>query len=215
MPVSAPKILLSRLIRSLVLAGWILFPGAATYAVTIDFDDLDPYSYLHDGDLSPLTDEYLSLGVVFESSAYLVDESWGFQPAYSSPNFVAGPGFGFRFVGVFPTHVSMYVGSGSGSRVWVDAVGPGGYKETWLTDGELHGMMVDESDSTPYRPNQFVFFDSAWGISSIGLSSQGDTTIDSLTFTNSSSVAEPHAAMLLALGLTGLAWQRRRNSSRG
>lgn len=200
--------------RSLVFACFFLLAGTVANAVTIDFDELDRDAYLHDGDLTPLSNEYESLGVVFFGLPYLLRDLPGVQPAFSSPNFVGGPGVGFYFVGVLPTYVSLYVSSSTGSRVWVEAAGPNGYDEGWLTDGEVHGMTVVDSDSTPYRPNQFVAFEAAEGIASVSLSSQGDTAFDNLTFTRPTAVAEPPAVLLLALGLTGLAWQRQRHARR-
>ena len=181
-------------------------------AITLTFDELNPADYEGENVETPfLTDEYESLGLVFDGAAYL--HAWTqSQPAMSLPNYVIGPGFILNFVGDLPTYVSLFVGSSNGAAVFFDAYGLEGYHESKRTDGEIHGMSWEQS--TPYVPNQFVFFNSPTGISSIELSGQSDAFIDNLTFTNEHDVAvpEPSTLLLFTLGLFGLVLCKRKSS---
>lgn len=183
--------------------------GEAASAITLTFDELNPADYEAEGVETPfLTDEYESLGLLFEGAAYL--HTWTqSQPAMSLPNYVIGPGFLLNFIGDLPTYVSLYVGSSNGAAVFLDAYGLNGFHESKRTDGEIHGMNWEQS--TPYVPNQFVVFSSPTGISSIELSGQSDAYIDNLTFTNEPHIAvsEPSAYILFAIGLWGLMSCRR------
>ena len=178
--------------------------GQSALAITLTFDELNPADYEGEGVETPfLTNEYESLGLVFDGAAYL--HTWtNSQPAMSLPNYVIGPGFILNFLGDLPTYVSLFVGSSTGHAVFLDAHGPSGYHESQRTDGELNGWGSEES--TPYVPNQFVFFSSPMGISSIELSGQSDAFIDNLTFTNEPSIAAPESStfILFAIGLLGL-----------
>ncbi|MEN0035449.1 MAG: PEP-CTERM sorting domain-containing protein [Cellvibrio sp.] len=179
-------------ITALVVTGLMLFSVGKAQAVNIDFDDLNPADLIGDDGYIPLTNQYESLGVLFESGAYLL----GYSPK-SAPNYVNGPGFSIHFLGVLPTYVSMYVGSNLEHKVGIRAYGVNGYFEDRLTDGEVRGMQWE--DSTPYRPNQFISFYMPEGISSINLAGQADTYMDDLTF--SVSVPEPSSLLLLFLGM--------------
>jgi hypothetical protein len=115
-------------------------------------------------------------------------------------------GFGLEFVGNLPTYVSFYLGSSSGTAVFIDAQGPN-YSKQVTSSGEIHGMTDDYG--TPYIPNQVFTFTSRTGIASIGFSGQGDGYIDDLTYTYShSTVPEPEACLLLAIGLLSLLLSR-------
>ncbi len=183
----------------------VIFPlGNVANAVMINFDELDPDS-IPDG---ILTNEYESQGVMFEWSAYLIANS-----PKSAPNYVVGPGFKFYFTdlylspGLLPKLVSFYTGSSTQSKVHITAIGPDGYSETILTEGEVHGMGSDVS--TPYIPNQLVTFEFANGISSIELSGQSDAYIDDLSFYYViEAVPEPSIAVLFLLSITCVAWRR-------
>ena len=178
--------------------------GQGVSAITLTFDDLDPADYEHEtGEPGFLTNEYESLGLVFEGAAYLLTWTQS-QPAMSLPNYVIGPGFNLNFVGDLPTYVSLFVGSSTGHKVELAAFGTNGFLEYKITDGEVHGMGSDQS--TPYVPNQFVFFSSPEGISSIQLSGQSDAYVDNLTFTNEANIAAPESStfILFVIGLAGL-----------
>jgi hypothetical protein len=179
-------------------------------AITLTFDELDPMYYESEEAESPyLTDEYESVGLLFDGAAYLHKRT-ALQPSVSSPNYVVGPGFVLNFIGDFPTYVSMYVGSTASTAVFLTASGPGGYQENKRTDGEVRSSGYEES--TPYVPNQFIFFSSPTGISSIELSTQGDSFIDNLTFTSDPDIEVPESStfILFAIGLLGLILCKRR-----
>ena len=187
------------------------FIGQGVSAITLTFDDLDPTDYEHEtGELGFLTNEYQSLGLVFEGAAYLLTWTQS-QPAMSLPNYVIGPGFNLNFVGDLPTYVSLFVGSSTGHKVELAAHGANGFFEFKSTDGEVHGMGSDQS--TPYVPNQFVSFSAPDGISSIQLSGQSDAFIDNLTFTNEPDIVAPESStfILFAIGLLALALCNRKS----
>jgi hypothetical protein len=173
------------------------FAMGQAQAITIDFDDLNPEDFINTVDqdewLFPLTNEYESLGVMFGGPAYLVGYS-----RKSLPNYVTGPGFGFYFLGVLPTYVSMYVGSEAGYKVGISAYGVNGLLDYVITDGEVAGMNSDES--TPFRHNQFVSFFEPEGIYNIDLSGQAGAYMDDLSF----GVPEPGICMLLCIGFLSI-----------
>ena len=176
----------------LAVMGLMLFSIGKAQAVTIDFDDLDPADFIGDDGYIPLTDQYGSLGVLFEGGAYLSGYS-----SKSSPNYINGPGFSIYFLDVIPTYVSMYVGSGLKHKVGLSVYGLNGWIENKTTDGEVRGFEWEQS--TPYRDNQFVSFYVPEGISHIYLAGQADVYIDDLSF--GVSVPEPSALLLLFLGI--------------
>jgi len=187
-------LVLSRKMSSvLVLSIFAFFSIGKAQAVTIDFDDLnrDDFVGAEDEWMTPLTNQYESLGVIFEGGAYLSNFSW------RSLNSISGPGFSFYFIGELPTYVSMYAGSVGEYKVNFRAHRSDGSFEDWLTDGGVRGASWESS--TPYRENQFVSFYIPEGISSIEVGSQGSPYIDDLTF--SVSVPEPDTLLLFCLGI--------------
>ena len=181
-------LVVSRKISSAVcLVVFVLFTVGNAHAVTIDFDDIDPFELNGDEGYLPLTNQYESLGVIFESSAYFSRQG----------KMLDGPGFGFRFVHELPTYVSMYVGSADQLKVGVSFYDLNGYIDTVVTDGWVRGM--NEELSTPYRDNQFVSFYAPQGISYVHVASQQTAYMDNLSF--SVNVPEPSSFLLLFLGI--------------
>ena len=178
---------------SLCLSVFVFFSIGNAQAITIDFDDLNPADFVGDGWYIPLTNQYESLGVLFEGYVNPVAAS-----TKSAPNFLHGSiGISIYFLDTLPTHVSMYVGSLLEHKVGIRAHGANGYFEDWTTDGEVRGMNWESS--TPYRPDQFVSFYIPEGITSINIGGQADSYIDDLTF--GVSVSEPGIFLLFSLGL--------------
>ena len=162
-------------------------------AITIDFDDLEPGSFLQGDSYNPPINKIESLGLMFEGYVQPIAAS-----TQSSPNFLHGSiDFSIYFLDTLPTYVSMYVGSILEYKVGVRAWDRNGNSEARLTDGGVRGIQWE--DSTPYRANQFVSFYMPQGISSISVGGQADSYIDDLTFVVN--VPEPGAFILLWLGL--------------
>jgi hypothetical protein len=183
--------------RSLFACFFVLsFSCTSAHAVIINFDELDPASLPNE----MVTNEYESLGVVFPFNAYLVSSS-----TQSAPNYLIGPGIRFNFINTLPTYVSFFTGSSTEHKVFISASGPNNYLANVVTEGQLNGLGSDEN--TPYIPNQFVVFQSEFGIASIELSGQSDGYIDDLTFYypgDEIEVAEPSGIALLILGLASI-----------
>lgn len=187
-------LVLSREMSSVVvLSTFAFFSIGTAQAVTIDFDDLNyaDFAGTEEELMTPLTNEYESLGVMFGGGAYLSNFSW------RSLNSISGPGFSFHFIGELPTYVSMYAGSVGGYKVGFRARRPDGSFEDRLTDGGVRGASWELS--TTYTENQFVSFYIPEGISSIEVGSQGSPYMDDLTF--SVSVPESETLMLFCLGI--------------
>jgi hypothetical protein len=189
-----------------------LHMGAAQ-AVLVTFDDLtlspDP-----DFDSTPVTDQYQHLGL-------MVDEGYLRGPDVDNPtqSLLGGPYFRLHFTGPLPTYVSMFVSSPHQDQVRVSAWGPSGFIDDVYTDG-----WAGPDNETPYRPNQYVSFHGASGISQVNLDAfyflRTGAAIDNLYFGNVPAVPEPASLASLAAGLLVLSagWRvtrRRRDSSPG
>ena len=173
----------------------IFFSVGSAQAITIDFDDFAPGSFLPGDPYNPPINILEQYGIAIDGYVQPVAAS-----TQSAPNFLHGSGpigVGIYFLDQLPTYVSMYVGSQLEYKVSIRAIGPDGYFEDRLTDGAVRGM--EYQTSTPYRPNQFISFYFPGGISSIGLGGAADVYIDDLTFIVS--VPEPDAFILLWLAL--------------
>lgn len=178
---------------SLCLSVFVFFSMGNAQAITIDFDDLEPGSFLPGDYFNPPINKLESLGIAIEGYVQPLAIS-----TKSAPNILWGSvGFSIYFIDTLPTYVSMYVGSLLEYKVGIRAQGANGYFEDWTTDGEVRGMNWESS--TPYRPDQFVSFYIPEGITSINIGGQADSYIDDLTF--GVSVSEPGIFLLFSLGL--------------
>ena len=185
----------------LCLLASVFFTIGNAQAITIDFDDLDPADFYNEGEwATPLTNQYESLGVIFEGGAYVGGTSGEFS------NILTGPGFGFYFIHDLPTYVSMYVGSADQLKVGVRIYGLNGHIETKITDGWVRGMEWEQS--TPYRDNQFVSFFAEEGISFVYVASQQTAYMDNLSF--DVVVPEPATWLLLGIGAFALSLRCKR-----
>lgn len=185
-----------------VSISFLLFSHHAS-AITVNFDELDR-SLLGEYPDGYLTNEYQSIGLIFESSAYLIDN-------HSGDQYLGGPGFGFRFEGELPTFVSMYVWSGTGHALFPRAYFSTGEHEDLITKGAITGISGDPTRPAYYLP-QLITFSSSFGISAITLNSQSSTYMDDLTFTYGplAAVTEPSAFILFGVGILSLLLRKRR-----
>jgi hypothetical protein len=171
----------------------MLFSIGNAQAVTIDFDDLEPGSFLPGDSFNPPINRLESLGIAIEGYVQPLAAS-----TKSAPNFLWGSvGFSIYFIDTPPTYVSMYVGSIQEYKVWLRAFDANGNSEVKNTEGGVRGIQWE--DSTPYSPNQFISFYMPEGITNINIGGQADAYIDDLSF--SVSVPEPGTFILVCLGL--------------
>lgn len=185
---------------SVALCFFIFFSMGNAQAITIDFDDLEPGSFLVGDGFTPPLNQIGS--VIFEGYVQPISGS-----TKSGPNFLLGStlGFAIYFIDTPPTYVSMYVGSLFELKVGIRVKGVNGYLEDRLTDGGVIGMNWETS--TPYRPDQFVSFYVPEGISYVSVGSKMAPYIDDFTFI--ADVPEPSAFILLWLGLL-MIWLRQK-----
>lgn len=173
-----------------------------TYAVFIDFDDLNP---VYDEEWpcwcdNPLSDEYLDKGL-------LINGAWvngiNHENVMLTSNWAS-----LEFVGDLPSLVSMNVTSHYGDAIFLEVYGTSGFLYSIFTSG-WQGW---EETSTPVIPDEFVSLRALEGIKYITI--QGfygmriGASIDNLNFTYAS-VPEPSPLLLMLAGLTLILWQRR------
>lgn len=196
------------LARSFAVTALLGLATASAQAVLITFDDLPPPD--PEGGLAgtPVTNEYASLGLIV-NDGYL----GGSGVPGSDQVLYGAPYLNLSFTGAtLPNYVSLYVSAPNQDRVFVDATGPG-YARTVTTDG---AGWPPETE-TPYRPNQYVSFYSASGISGLDLTAfyflRTGPVIDDLYFGNVAPIPEPAS---LALGVAGVLtlWAARRRRAR-
>lgn len=175
-----------------------------TYAVFIDFDDLNP---VYDEEWpcwcdNPLSDEYLDKGL-------LIYGAW-VNGADSENVMLTSNWASLEFVGNLPTYVSMNVTSHYGDAIFLDVYGPSGF----LFSRTTSGWQGWEEISSPVIPNEFVSFIAEEGIRYITIAGfygmRIGASIDNLTFTHST-VPESSSVLLVIIGLcTILLWRWQR-----
>jgi hypothetical protein len=193
--------------------------GAAspiTSAAFIDFNDLElpeKHSWecyteglpcVHD-----LNDEYASKGVIFSGDR---DWFWGYQLADGTYEMsVTGYNFiGISFIGTLPNFISFNIDSATKNEAsFVEVYGKNG---VLLFTEATNGWRGNDSNSTPYIPNELVSIQSSEPIYGLNISSlyglRIGPTIDNLTF-EYREVPEPSPLLLVTLGLCGILWRRR------
>lgn len=173
-------------------------------ATFIDFDDLayDPDYPLFDS--HPVTDQYISQGVLFDD-AYLRPYSADSESVISSPNYLLSVvSMGITFLGDAPTFVSLHVNSWRHEIIHFDFYSDSGHIASLETKGFM--MMTGED---LYEPNQLISLAAAEGIRKIHINEINPSKageIDDLTFTYGVSESSPLVlsglGLLLVLGMS-------------
>ncbi|RYG00494.1 MAG: PEP-CTERM sorting domain-containing protein [Chitinophagaceae bacterium] len=190
----------------------ILMASQTSLATTISFDDIIPIPPEEGENCfcpQPITDEYLSKGLLINNGALgssTLPSPEGVSPSQALMGL--GGGLWLEFVNDLPTFVEFFASAAFDQAVFVEFYGLSGtLLHKTHTDGWLWGDV-----GTPYVENQRVAFNSAEGISSIYINAAYNlrvgATIDDLTFI--SEVPESSTIGLLGLGLFGLSMSRRR-----
>lgn len=208
----------SKIIKPVTLAATFLLSTIAinAQAVFIDFDDLTfvpHHTEMPSFSDTPITDQYLSLGLAVDDG-YLLPYNFFNNPdpeidpwVISGPNYLLGGNtLNFNFVGAdLPTYVGMYVGSGNGETIFLEAYGISGLLFSTHTAGDGGPY------SAPYTHKQYVSFASTEGIQRIQMwgfhNGRVSAMVDDLTFTYAA-VPEPSSMSLLCLGLFMLIYKR-------
>jgi hypothetical protein len=204
-------ILVGRL-AAIAVAGCLTMSTANATLITFDdlpADVIDPFCSCFVP--TAVTNQYESLGVIFTGGGIGGGILSGGAGVVSEPNVLTdfyGPDLGISFTGALPTVVKLYVSSANGDAVFIDAVGPGGFLSTHVTDGFL-----GNDEGLPYRDRQLVTFTGA-EISGLGLVTnfrrRGALEIDDLSFTREvAEISEPAALGLVAVALALLLGIRR------
>jgi hypothetical protein len=195
-------------VKHVVASLSLIMLSASSHATFINFDDIERIPTEGCFCDHPITNEYISKGLVIDNG-YLVDQKTpGTAEGVSPPNMLLGGNeMSLLFVGNLPTYVELYVSTYLEQAAFFEVYGPSGLLFKKRTAGE-----AGPDESTPYFDNQFVSFESLDGISRISMSAHYNmrvgAIIDNLTFTYH--VPESSTIALFGIGLLGLAMSRRR-----
>jgi len=207
----------SKIIKSFIwcLSVFLYVLAIKAHAVLIDFDDLTyvpQYPEMPFFADTPVTDQYLSQGLLVVDG-YLMPYNWFNPDAELGPEAISGPNYllggntlDLYFVGEnLPTFVGMYIGSGNGETIFLEAYGVSGVLFSTYTAGDGGPY------SAPYTDKQYVSFESEAGITRINMwgfySSRVSARVDDLTFTYAD-VPEPSSLLLLCAGIFALIYKR-------
>jgi hypothetical protein len=199
-------------------AAAIALASASAQATLITFDEL-PWVPIESFFDSPVTTQYASLGVTFES-AYLAQSNYsGAPPAHINQYLLGGHGMRVSFSGTLPLYVNLNMSSpyGESSESYVTALDAGG---NVVGQGRTGGYFPDGTQDPPvrqdlpYQDNRPIFLSSSSGIAFLqfgdAYGSRLSSSIDNLYFAAVPAIPEPTTIALLGAGLTVLGLGRRR-----
>lgn len=207
-------------VLSRAAAAAIALASASAQATLITFDEL-PWVPIESFSDNPVTTQYASLGVTFDSG-YLAQTYYsGVPPAHPNQYLLGGNHLQVSFSGTLPLYVNLNLsspyGEGSESYVWaLDASGK------VVGQGRTGGYYPDGTQEPPwrqdlpYKANRPIFLSSSTGIASLqfgdAYGSRLSSSIDNLYFSAVPAVPEPGTLGLLCAGLAVLGWARKRSS---
>jgi hypothetical protein len=199
-------------VKKLVTTAVVFFALGISFAnaTFINFDEL-PYDTEHPEFYgNPVTDQYISQGVLF-SDAYLQRYNSASESIISPPHYLlSATSMKMTFLGEAPTFVSMHVNSWRHEIIYFTFYGDSGLIASLQTKGFMGPFGEDL-----YEPNQLISLAATEGIRSIYVNESNPSKageIDDLTFTYG--VPEPSLLVLFSVGLLlVLAMPRRKECS--
>jgi hypothetical protein len=199
-------------------AAAIALASASAQATLITFDEL-PWVPIDAWFENPVTTQYASLGVTFESGFLAQTYYSGTPPPHLNQYLLGGHDLQVSFSGVLPHYVNFNMsspyGESSESYVWaLDAA------HHVVAQGRTGGYYPDGSQDPPwrqdlpYKENRPIFLSSSTGIAFLqfgdAYGSRLSSSIDNLYFAAVPAVPEPASLALLGVGLVVLVVGRRR-----